>query len=243
MMNHARLFSLGLLLLLAPLAPAQAGKTTTVAVGSAQIRLQAPDGFTEIGQDSAEIMARFTTFTPPSNKLLAVYVTDADARRLRAGQSMELNTYIMVQTHRQSLSTDMSPAEFNNLRDIIRNQQKELLERGKTHANELLRERRSQISTQAGSDLNLSVQDMALKGVFVDNERIISLAAVNRYNVQSEGRPVSFEVAGASSVIHVRNKSLFVYVFEKYENNRNLENVRNISKAWGRQILRDNGAR
>lgn len=243
MMNHARLFSLALLLLLALLAPAQAGKTTTVVVGSAQIRLQAPDGFTEIGQDSAEIMDRFTTFTPPSNKLLAVYVTDADARRLRAGQSMELNTYIMVQTHRQSLSADMSPAEFNNLRDIIRNQQKELLERGKTHANELLRERRSQITTQAGSDLNLSVQDMALKGVFVDDERIISLAAVNRYNVQSEGRPVSFEVAGASSVIHVMNKSLFVYVFEKYESNRNLENVRNISKAWGRQILRDNGAR
>lgn len=84
---------------------------------------------------------------------------------------------------------------------------------------------------------------MALKGVFVDNERIISLAAVNRYNVQSEGRPVSFEVAGASSVIHVRNKSLFVYVFEKYETNRNLENVRTLSTVWGRQILRDNGAR
>ncbi len=242
-MNRTLLHRLALLLLLAALSPAHAAQTTTVTIGSTSIRLPAPDGFTEVGQDSPDIMARFTTFTPPSNKLLAVYVTHADAALLRQGRQADLSRYIMVQTHRRSLEQDMSQAEFDQLRDIIRNQQQQLLEQGRKRANELLQERRSQISSQTGSDTQLSVQDMALKGVFTDTPRVISMAAVNKYNVQVEGRPSSFEVAGASSVIYVKNKSLFVYVFEKYEGARNLENIRNTSTVWSQKILRDNGAR
>jgi hypothetical protein len=242
-MNRALLHSIPLLLLLVPLAPAARAADTVVAIGATPVRLPAPDGFTEVGQGSPEIMARFTTFTPPSNKLLAVYVTNADAERLRKGQQMDLSSYIMVQTHRRSLEHDMSQAEFDQLRDIIRNQQQQLLEQGRKRANELLKERRSQISSQTGANTQLSVQDMALKGVFIDNPRTISLAAVNTYNVQVEGQPSSFEVAGTSSVIYVKNKSLFVYVFEKYEGSRNLENIRDISITWGRQILGANGAR
>lgn len=242
-MNRTLLHRLALLLLLAALSPAHAAQTTTVTIGSTPVRLPAPDGFTEVGQGSPDIMARFTTFTPPSNKLLAVYFTNADAERHRQGQQPELDSYIMVQTHRRAIDQDMSQAEFDNLRTIIRTQQQELLEQGRKRANELLQERRSQISSQTGSDTQLSVQDMALKGVFTDTPRVISLAAVNKYNVQVEGRPSSFEVAGASSVIYVKNKSLFVYVFEKYEGPRNLENIRNTSTVWSQKILRDNGAR
>ncbi len=242
-MNRALLHRLALLLLLAAWSPAHAVQTTTVTIGSTPIRLPAPDGFTEVGQNSPDIMARFTTFTPPSNKLLAVYFTNADAERHRQGQQPELGSYIMVQTHRRAIDQDMSQAEFDNLRTIIRTQQQELLEQGRKRANELLQERRSQISTQTGSDTRLSVQDMALKGVFTDNSRVISMAAVNKYNVQVDGKPSSFEVAGASSVIYVKNKSLFVYVFEKYEGVRNLENIRRTSTVWSQKILRDNGAR
>lgn len=242
-MNRTLLHRLALLLLLAALPPAHAAQTTTVTIGSTPIHLPAPDGFTEVGQNSPDIMARFTTFTPPSNKLLAVYFTNADAERLRQGQQPELGSYIMVQTHRRAIDQDMSQAEFDNLRTIIRTQQQELLEQGRKRANELLHERRSQISTQSGTDTQLSVQDMALKGVFTDTPRVISMAAVNKYNVQVEGKPSSFEVAGASSVIYVKNKSLFVYVFEKYEGVRNLENIRNTSTVWSQKILRDNGAR
>jgi hypothetical protein len=232
-----------LLWCLAAIPPVLAGQTTSINIGTTPIRLPAPAGFTEVGRGSPDIMARFTTFTPPSNKLLAVYVTHADAERIRRGEQPDFSSYIMVQTHRRSLDHDMTQAEFDQLRDIIRNQQKQLLERGKERANELLRDRRSQISSQAGTNMELSVQDMALKGVFVDNARIISLAAVNKYNVQVEGQPSSFEVAGASNVIYLKNKSLFVYVFEKYDSARNLENIRNLSTAWSQQILRENGVR
>ena len=242
-MNRTLLHRLALLLLLTALSPAHAAQTTTVTIGSTPIYLPAPDGFTEVGQGSPDIMARFTTFTPPSNKLLAVYFTHADATRLRQGQQPDLSSYIMVQTHRRSLEQDMSQAEFDNLRNIIRTQQQELLEQGRKRANELLHERRSQISSQTGANTQLSVQDMALKGVFADTPRVISLAAVNKYNVQVDGKPSSFEVAGASSVIYLKNKSLFVYVFEKYEGAHNLENIRNTSTVWSQKILRDNDAR
>lgn len=242
-MNRTLLHRLALLLLLAALSPAHAAQTTTVTVGSTPIRLPAPDGFTEVGQGSPDIMARFTTFTPPSNQLLAVYFTHADAERLRRGQQPDLGSYIMVQTHRRAIDQDMSQIEFDNLRNIIRTQQQGLFDQGRKRANDLLEERRSQISSQTGADTQMSIQDMALKGVFTDTPRVISMAAVNKYNVQVDGKPSSFEVAGASSVIYLKNKSLFVYVFEKYEGARNLENIRNISTVWNQKILRDNGVR
>ena len=242
-MNRTLLHRLALLLLLTALSPAHAAQTTTVTIGSTPIYLPAPDGFTEVGQDSPDIMARFTTFTPPSNKLLAVYFTHADAARLRQGQQPDLGSYIMVQTHRRAIDQDMSQADFDNLRNIIRTQQQELLEQGRKRANELLQERRSQISSQTGANTQLSVQDMALKGVFADTPRVISLAAVNKYSVQVDGKPSSFEVAGASSVLYLKNKSLFVYVFEKYDGIHNLESIRRVSTVWSQQILRDNDAR
>jgi len=247
MKNFARLAAAGLALLLLSACAHQVargpGQPTTVHVGQASVLVPAPAGFTEVAQSSPEVMTLFRTFTPPTNILLAVFYTDEDARRLQAGRKPELTTYILVQAHRRALTQDMSTTEFEIMRRVIRTQQTKLMEQGRARANELLRQRRSQISSQAGADVNLSVQNMAVKGVFVDNDRVIGMAAVNSYRARSGGVPVSFRVAGASTVVHVKNKPLFVYVFEKYESDRNLDHVRHLSVGWVEQILRDNGAR
>ncbi len=88
-----RIFITSMIGLLVP-ASAQA---VEVAVGIDNLEFPAPSGFVEISGVSTSARERAESLTPSINRLLAVYLSEEDADRLRRGQPAKWDRYMMIQ--------------------------------------------------------------------------------------------------------------------------------------------------
>src|SRR5687767_8310783 len=93
-------------------APALSAQTE-VTVGGSPIRIPSPPGFHEVSELSPATRRLAETMTVPGNRLLAVFVSEADLGRLMAGDPAKFERYMMVQAPRDE--RPFSDSEFADL--------------------------------------------------------------------------------------------------------------------------------
>ena len=69
-----------------------------VTVGDEKISIPSPSGFSEINAISPETVRLFEDMCPPSNRLLAVFLSQGDVGKPIQGETPVFGSYMMVQS-------------------------------------------------------------------------------------------------------------------------------------------------
>jgi hypothetical protein len=212
-----------------------ATQSTTIELGGKTIHAPAPSGFHEISELSPGTRELAETMTPATNHLLAVFVTEGDRGRILKGESPELSRYMFLQSPKDARPLDVSEAFFQQLAGEYKRQQAKLFESVKA---KIGLEIDKALGERYGASLRFG--DQVPLGVFLDRPNVVGSAIFSKIQVSAAGSHRDELLVGAFSLMRVRERILFAYVYGRYGSQEDLEWVRSTSTAWVEQILHSN---
>ncbi len=218
---------------LAPAAAVAAEPGVQAPIGLKLLDLPVPAGYVEVLRDLPQMRMIGERMTPPSNRLLAIFMSQDDHRRARSAQAPSMQRYFMVQTLRQAESAVVSDAEFGQVRDLLRQQYQSLLKQAGVRAQGQLDSATREIGRDAGIE-SLSLKAGEMKGLEVFDERTgsISLLAATRFVVQTEGRSEEVPMAMAITTAVFKGKLLYFYAYAVFREPADLDWLRGATRDW-----------
>lgn len=234
------------LLLLAMLVCAPSSKAGTklveVSLGGTNIKLPAPQEFSEVSKVSPQTRSQAERLTIPQNRLLAYFVPDADLQRFKRNQEGTLlhRRYTMVQTLRAAESVNMSSQDFRELAQRIRREQKQFPERNREEAQAYVDDVSDRFSNEHGVAMDLKVGQPRALGVFAEGDDYIASALLTKMKVALGEESVEFVMASVLGFVRVKNKLLFAWVYSTHDSQEDIDWVRAAAKDWIEEILSAN---
>ena len=223
-----------LLVLSLPAVPGHAAEEDVpVNVGRTLLRLPVPAGFVDAARPLPPMRLLGERMTPPSNRLLAIFISDEDLARAQGGQPPQMARYFMAQTLRQAEESAITEAEFQGVRQLLRQQYQSLLTQIASQAQGHLDNAVRDIGRDAGVD-GLSLKMGELKGleIFDDQAMSISLLAATKYAVQVGDQTQEIPMAMGITTATLRGKLVYFYAYAVYRNAADLDWVRQSTRAW-----------
>ena len=215
-----------------PLAYAQAD-TLATPIERTLVQLPVPAGFADPSRELPQIRQLGERMTPASNRLLAIFMSQADINSALAGLQPAMARYFMAQTLRQTESSQISEAEFAQVKTLLRQQYQSLLaELGPKVQGELDRAAR-EIGRDAGLE-SLALKAGELKGLEVFDERpaSISLLAATKYRVQAGENVSEVPMAMGITTAVIKGKLVYFYAYSVYQSPADLDWVRSATRTW-----------
>ena len=201
-----------------------------VDVGGVRISVKAPNGYREIILVSPETRKILETFTPPSNRLLAGFVSEEDFDSIMKDEEPDFNRYILLQSNRNLENRDFSKAQFQILTNQLKEQQNTILQKEKSKVNKLLDDASKSLSDDFDTSVNIKMGEQITLGLFNDSSNSIGLITLARYAGEVGGDKFDYIMAGGVSFVLARGKLLYIYAFSRYENQNDIDWVKSKSR-------------
>ncbi|MCY4390060.1 MAG: hypothetical protein OXC18_23425 [Desulfurellaceae bacterium] len=215
-------------------------KNVEVDIGGVKIDVKAPNGFYEISSLSSETRKIAETMTPPTNRLLAVFVSEEDLGRIVKGESPIFERYIFLQVFRRLEATTISNTDFQKLITHFKGQQNILFDENKDMVDSLLEGATKKMSKEYDFSLKMKLGENISLGIFLEQPNAFGAVNLVKYRVNAEGKELDSIVAGGISYVLTRGKLLYAYVYSVYETQDDVDWVRAKSKEWVNSLLASN---
>ena len=197
------------------------------------VQLPVPAGFADPSRALPQMRQLGERMTPATNRLLAIFMSQADLDSALAGVQPAMARYFMAQTLRQTESSQLSASDFDQVKTLLRQQYQSLLsELGPKVQGELDRAAR-EFGRDAGQD-TLVLKAGELKGLEVFDERAgsISLLAATQYRVQVGERSEEIPMAMGITTAVIKGKLVYFYAYSVYRSAADLDWVRSVTLDW-----------
>ena len=207
----------GLLLGLLLLAPvhAFAAAAKTVQVGDATIMLPVMDGFVELYGKSPDFDKIVEHFVPEGNKLLAVYLSDADVVAMNADPQAGLKKYILVQANLNGNPVN-TPADFNAVKEDFANQ----IGSGSWQDDKTITDAMDNVSgyvkNQFGQAAALKIGDTRYLGKIVDTPDALAVMMLTNYGMTTAKGEESYPVVAGLSTLQLKSNVVVAFVYSNY---------------------------
>lgn len=211
-----------------------------IEVGGTMINVPSPTGFHEISDLSPETRKRAETMTPPQNRLVAVFVSEADLRRIMKSDAPEFGRYMFLQVFRDLENRNISRSQFQQLGTQIKQQQNTLSTKLKDKANSFIEGAADKLSKDSAISLSLKRGEKVPLDVFLEQSNAVGFAMLAKYQVSAEGEKFDHVVVSGTSFIRVKQKVLYAYVYSTYESQEDLRWTQLVSRKWVNNILESN---
>jgi hypothetical protein len=212
----------------------------SISVGGTPIALPIPRGFAEVPASLPELVRLGEQITPPGNRLLAHLVAPEDMKVLARQGSARFDRYFLVQTSRQVEGRAISQQEFAEVRALMKTQQAELFRKLGPKTAEFSRDIEKNLSRESGRALKLNLGDIVPLGVYADAASFITFGAMVRVRVQEGAEVDERTVVNVSSIILARSKLLFLYIYARFRDGRDVEWARKTALSWTSEVLARN---
>jgi hypothetical protein len=219
--------------LLAAALPLHAAEAHAANVGATRLELPVPDGFVDPSTTVPALKTLGERLTPNTNRLLAIFVAEADAKLAARNEPPPLKRYFMVQTWRQMETAKMSIADFDQVKSLMRQQYQSLLAEHSAAAQSHLDTAARTIGQEAGID-KLSLKLGELQGLEIFDERAssISLLAMSLMSVQANDKTLQRPMAMGITTARIKGKLIYFYAYSVYESAQDLDWIRTVTKDW-----------
>ncbi len=207
----------------------------TSRLGGSKIRLPAPAGFRAAGAYRGLTTAAVRRATPETNRLLDYYLSPQDLYRVKHGANAFLRRYMVVQTHRRFVHQDISRDQFRHVVDASRRRHQELVFQLTRRKAESLQTTLAQLRRRLGATFRIG-RPVPL-GVLSHSDRHLTMGYVFNYSSNLVAGMQRQLRIGTVSIVRVKNKLLFLYVYGGYESGRDLDWVKRTSRRWVSSIL------
>ena len=214
--------------------PAQAQVGTVQApIERTLVQLPVPAGFADPSRALPQMRQLGERMTPATNRLLAIFMSQADIDSALAGQQPAMSRYFMAQTLRQTESSQISEGEFDQVKTMLRQQYQSLLNQIGPKVQDELNRAAREIGRDVGQE-SLSLKAGELKGLEVFDERAasISLLAATKYQVQVGERVEEVPMAMGITTAVIKGKLVYFYAYSVFRSAADLEWVRSATREW-----------
>lgn len=209
-----------------------------IEVGEQRINLPLPYGFVELTPAMSPYYETTRAYIAPSNLRYVTLITANDAEALLRGEDVELERYINVESEKAISATSVSPAQFAELRSILRSQIDDMYANIEKQMPELANEGNRKLSEEFDTDLAVELGGIVPLPIHLDTEHAIANSMFATVGGTVDGASIGTDVVAATTLfLHVKNKVLFVYV---YGPESELEWTRETAEKWTTDILAAN---
>lgn len=203
-------------------------RAVTVRIGNIKAVVPPPNDFVEVGDAIRELFPMIG-----ENRLLCVFVRQADLPLIGTEEATAdiLKQYAMLQVWRKGESEHVTPAEFEEMASQVSQQQDDLFQDAEDEVNAMLRK----WSEDSPGRPSLEVGKVLPLGPFLSQEDAVGFLLLMESKVVGTNHS-EVMVCGVNLVL-VKDKVVFAYVYEVYEDDQSLSWVRQMSKEWVQRIL------
>jgi hypothetical protein len=189
------------------------------------------DDLIEAGPDYRVLLE---PFAPTTNRLVAAFMLQDDLVLLRGGKRAAMTEYALVEVPRRVEFADVTPETFKQIADGTAAQFGANLE---SKVRESVEDTNRRLKELNSSIASVSVDKPVYLGVLFSKPDAHGFGASMAYS--SNG--TTTKVVTGVSVIRVKNRVFFAYLYKRYEDESTLLWIRKASEQWADSILSANG--
>ena len=203
-------------------------------VNKTKINVRTPDGFYESSYIAPGRLDMAKTLLPQTLNVQAVLlpkgVTDFE----------RLTRYIILVTEKRLEKRKITQKDFNNLRELLREQQFTLLNKWKEKIDEEVEAGALRISNESGLKYKFLVGETTPLGVFIDNKKVISINTISNMKTSLEGTNYDFLQVASSSMVFVKNKIIMAYIYSDFDSEKDIIWIEDKTKETVNLLIKNN---
>ena len=209
-----------------------------VDVGGQMIEIPTPAGFTNLVPAHSPYYETSKAFEAPGNIRYVSLLPKETAEILEKGGFATYRRYMNVETARNISARNISTVQFEELRDVLRNQLNEMMANVEEALPGIIDKANADISEEFDADLELSVGDLVPLPVHQDSANAIAYTMFMTVASSADGVAEELEVSSATMLtLLVNERVLFLYV---YGTEDDVEWTRSTAASWADAILAAN---
>ncbi|WP_018623666.1 hypothetical protein [Kangiella aquimarina] len=207
-----------------------------IVIGDTEITIPQVEGFQSIGPSHLmyDIMLNFV---PPSNELLDIKITNSDIDAEIRGMEPEYNRYIVMQTYIPTKNRAVSKKEFEQLRNFLDNQYEEMTKAIQSQVDELAEKGSKKVSNKYSVEMATKITDNVPLEVFHNQGYRFSAMNLMTGNVMVDGQSESVSTTMGLNVLHVKEKIIYLYVYEESDSESARDWVKKMSTDFSNTII------
>ena len=220
-------------LLAAPGAQAGAPDGASITLGHHNVWLPVPVDFADPSSTPPEQRAIADRLTAPSNRMLAVMLTQDYLARRSAGDKPHLSRYMLVQTIRAVEDPGVDAPSFEQLKAQFRQNADAFLAKARADNQPQTDAAIQDLGRQIG-DPTMSVKMGAMKslGIFDEHPDSIALATVQPIAATASGGQHGFNQVMALGVVLLHHRPLLAAIYSDYESEGDIDWAEQRMRTW-----------
>lgn len=233
-MNLAIRLALALLLAV----PTGSCIASPVQIGNKTVVVPTPPGFGRVAPEMKDLLDLLDTFTPPSNKSLALYLSESDLALAMSGDMPDMERRYVVQIPKMAIDHNFTAVQFEALKTKSRTDLEKTMADIRPRVNGLMDKASGTLSEKIGTDVELGMDSVVPFPVHHETQNSLSMSVLSRYSVAiKDGEKVSEVASSTMSFVRVKNT---VFMLLVYGGRDDLEWTREQSKRWVRAVTAAN---
>jgi hypothetical protein len=185
-------------------------------INNTKINVRTPDGFYDSSSTYPEYLGQLQAMYPESHIVLAALTPKTNL------DTLEFSRYMIFTTLKRLTKEKISQKPFNGLRDEIREQQFTLMNELRERADQALIDGSYRLSTRNGIEFKIIMNETTPLGVFFDNKKVISFSSIMSGEKSVNGINENFIQAAATSIVLLKKKIIFVYIYSDYDSEKDI---------------------
>lgn len=212
----------------------------TILIGNTEIILPHIVGLDDELMNIPEFKEYMNHFAPDMNTLHWAYISLDDKQRILQEVDDGLQTYILVETEKNSVHYQWTTPQFHTLQENFHKQYKTLFTDNTHITDELLREQTERFNSSYGMKFDVQRPVFQDIGIMEEGKHYITIAYRMITNGNVEGNSKRIDQAVLINVILAANKLLYVYVYDSYRDGEGLRQAMSISQEFVQKTLKTN---
>lgn len=209
-------------------------------LGDQATTIPAPAGFAEAASQFENIRNHFTTTEAPGNEMLAVFLPQADCKKLRAGTFGPFNFYTKVSVRAAVRGESYSGARFAELVAYFRKNEGTLLDMNSPAMKATLQRLEQGLSKLNDKETHVDLPQLTRLGEFDTRPNVYAVMLLLNVTAQAGKSVETTPLLGTLVYLRVKNRMIYVYTYRKYISPDDVSLLRDFTRQWITQILAAN---
>lgn len=202
-----------------------------VQAGGTEIIIPIPDQYVEVGDEH-----RFFPDEAP-NRLLAWFVKLEDMKKFSSDNKEILNRYMQIQISKGAENRTISASDFSKVAASVSKQQNADYAKSMQEVNRILKK-----LAMASKDIpEVEISHPKSLGTFLKTDRAVGFLMLMSVSSKEQEKPIPVLCGG--TIMRVREKLIFAYVYAEAHDKDAMQWVKSTSRQWAESIIKVNGQR
>lgn len=215
---------------------------SSATIGSTTVNIATPAGYTDPSLRAPRIMQVMTKLTPPTNRLLKMYMQSSDVDTMMTGKQFDMEKYFLVQTALQAEWLEAQPSDFAKLKAELRalsaSDNVKLMDNAQPGIDQGVKD----IGKMVGDpEFAIKLNDSEALGIYRETPRSISMLNSSTVDGTVAGIVSSKRMAAGTTILLIKGKILYLYTFAPHRSEADLAWIRTTAESWETAVLRANG--